>query len=115
MTEFKIVIGDKSTGKCYQKQITEDSAEKLIGLKIGSKFAGEILDLPGYELEITGGSDYCGFPMRWDVDGSQRKVIFTVKGVGVHNKKHKPNPRKKGFRTMKGMRVKKNCSWKYNT
>jgi len=111
MAEFKVVIGDKSTKKCYQKEIKDDMAEKLIGLKIGDAFAGEILDLPGYELQITGGSDYCGFPMRKDVTGAQRKIIFAVKGVGVKNKKHLPNPKKKigkkYLRTMKGMRRKK--------
>lgn len=107
MAEFKLVIGDTKSGKCYQKEVKDDAAGKFLGLKIGDKLAGELIDLPGYEFEVTGGSDYCGFPMRFDVVGSTRKQIFTVKGVGIKNKKHRPNPKKKGWRTMEGMRRKK--------
>jgi small subunit ribosomal protein S6e len=40
------------------------------------------LDLHGYEFEIAGGSDYCGFPMRKDVNGIMRKAILVTKGFG---------------------------------
>ncbi|MBN1544888.1 hypothetical protein JW898_05510 [Candidatus Woesearchaeota archaeon] len=107
MAEFKLVISDPKTGKSVQREVKEDSAKRLIGLKIGDTVKGELIDLPGYEFKITGGSDYAGFPMRWDVQGPARKKITTVKGIGVHNKRHLPNPKKKGMRTMPGMRLKK--------
>ncbi|MBU2561872.1 MAG: 30S ribosomal protein S6e [Nanoarchaeota archaeon] len=107
MAEFKLVISDPKTGKSVQREVKEDSAKRLIGLKIGDTVKGELIDLPGYEFKITGGSDYAGFPMRWDVQGPARKKITAVKGVGVHNKRHLPNPKKKGMRTMPGMRLKK--------
>ena len=106
MAEFKLVIGDKS-GKCYQKEAKDDAAEKFLGLKIGDKVNGELIDLVGYEFEVTGGSDNCGFPMRSDVPGTARKNIFSFSGVGVSNKKHRPNPKKKGWRKMEGMRRKR--------
>ena len=36
--------------------------------------------------ELTGGSDKCGFPMRRDVQGTSRKRILAVKGVGIKHK-----------------------------
>lgn len=78
--EFKVVIGDPKTGKSYQKSVPEKS---LTGKKIGEKIDGRILGLDNYELEITGGSDDCGFPMRKDIDGILRKKILAVKGIGI--------------------------------
>jgi len=86
MVDFKIVISDPSTGKTYQKEVKDDDARKFIGLKIGDKLKGDFLELGNVELEVTGGSDYCGFPMRKDVFGSGRKKILAVGGVGIRNK-----------------------------
>ena len=107
MAEFKLVISDPKKGKSLQREVKEDTAKRLIGTKMGDTVKGELIDLPGYEFQVTGGSDASGFPMRNDVLGSARKRITTVKGVGVMNKLRKPNPKKKGWRTMKGMRLKK--------
>ena len=86
MVDFKIVISDPSTGKTYQKEVKDDDARKFIGLKIGDKLKGDFLELGNVELEVTGGSDYCGFPMRKDVFGSGRKKILAVGGVGIRNR-----------------------------
>ena len=86
MVDFKIVISDPKTGKTYQKEVKDDDASKFVGLKIGDKLKGDFLELGNVEIEITGGSDYCGFPMRKDVLGSGRKKILAVGGVGVRNK-----------------------------
>jgi len=86
MVDFKIVISDPSTGKTYQKEVKDDDARKFIGLKIGDKLKGGFLELGNVELAVTGGSDYCGFPMRKDVSGSVRKKILAVGGVGIRNK-----------------------------
>lgn len=83
MVEFKLVIGDPKTGKCYQKVVQEDAAKPFLGLKIGDTVKGEVIDLTGYEFLITGGSDYAGFPMRKDVQGPVRKRILAVEGVGI--------------------------------
>ena len=63
MVEFKLTIGDPKTGKCVQKTVSENAAKAFIGLKIGDTVKGEAIDLTGYEFLITGGSDFCGFPM----------------------------------------------------
>jgi len=79
--DLKINIADKS-GKCVKKELKDAEASVLHGKKIGDKFNGELLDMSGYEFEIAGGSDYCGFPMRKDVTGIMRKGILTTKGLG---------------------------------
>jgi len=86
MANFKIVISDQKTGKSYQQELKDESADKLLGLKINDTVKGDDIDLPGYEFEITGGSDNCGFPMRSDVSGTSRKRILSVGGVvGIKN------------------------------
>lgn len=107
MAEYKLVISDPKTGKSLQKEVKDDDAKHFKGLKVGQTVKGELMDLPGYEFLITGGSDAAGFPMRRDVAGAGRSKILAVNTIGIENKKRKPNPKKKGWRTMKGMRRKK--------
>lgn len=94
MATFKLVISDPKTGKSYQKELQETETEALIGLKMGDKITGETINLTGYEFEITGGSDNCGFPMRNDISGSGRKKIFAVSGVGMRKQRRGQNQRK---------------------
>ena len=81
--EFKVNIGDPKTGKTVQKVVSGDHAQALLKKKIGEKISGDAIGFPGYEFEMTGGSDYCGFPMRRDVRGSARKKVLIVSGVGI--------------------------------
>lgn len=96
MAEFKVVIGDTKTGKSYQKVVSDDS---FAGMKIGDKVNGNLVGLPEYELQITGGSDFAGFPMRKDIVGAIRKKPLVSGGVGVkiRFRKHKEE----------GLRIKK--------
>jgi len=87
---FKLVVADPKTGKSYKLETEEKS---LLGLKIGEKFQGDSIGLAGYELELTGGSDKTGTPMRKDVKGSTARRILLTKGVGFHAKK--PGERRK--------------------
>ena len=92
--EFKLVIGDPKTGKTTQMEVKDDNATVFNGKKIGDKVKGESFDKPGYEFEITGGADYCGFPMRKDIDGPVRKKILIGDGVGIRNKERGIRKRK---------------------
>jgi small subunit ribosomal protein S6e len=83
MTDFRLVISNPKSGISVQKELKDPGSKKLIGLKITDKIKGELIDMNGYEFEITGGSDYCGFPMRRDVGGAQRKRILATSGVGI--------------------------------
>jgi small subunit ribosomal protein S6e len=85
MAEFKLVISDPKTGKTLQREVKDQSAKPFIGLKIGDAIKGEAFDLTGYEFVITGGSDYCGFPMRKGIQ-TMRKRIVADAGVGFAGK-----------------------------
>jgi len=83
---FKVVVSDSKTRKAYQKEV-EQAASGLIGKKIGDKVSGSFIGLEGYELEIRGGSDKNGFPMRADVEGTARKKLLLTRGVGMKKTK----------------------------
>ncbi len=96
--EFKVVISDPETGKAYQKVISGANANKLIGKEVGDTINGTVVELPpDYELQITGGSDKDGFPIRPDIPGPVRKRILLSGGIGYR-------PREKGIRKKKMVR-----------
>jgi small subunit ribosomal protein S6e len=83
MAEFKLNISDPSSGKSAKRELSAEEARMLIGKKLGDKIAGDSIGLEGYEFQITGGSDYCGFPMRKDVPSAARKRVLITKSVGL--------------------------------
>ncbi len=93
---FKIVVSDPKSRKAYQKE-AEENASGLVGKKIGEMVSGGFLGMEGYELEITGGSDREGFPMRSDVDGQGRKRVVLAFPPGFH-------PARQGERKRKSIR-----------
>jgi len=82
MAGMKAVIGLKD-GRSVQKEIAEADTKQLLGKKVNDVIKGELFGLTGYEFKITGGSDYCGFPMRADVPGAARRRILAVEGIGL--------------------------------
>jgi len=92
---FKVVISDPETGKSYQVEVREPDSRKLIGLKIGDTIGGDVVGLPGYELQITGGTDRDGFPMRPDISGTGRASVLLASGPGFFPKKKGERRRKK--------------------
>lgn len=80
MASFKLNIA-ASDGKCYKTEVKDAQAAQFIGLNIGEKMDGSKIGLDGYEFKITGGSDYCGFPMRKGVLGVRKKLVI-YKGIG---------------------------------
>lgn len=93
MANFKIVISDPKTRKAYQKEVDQVTSG-LMGKRIGEKIPGNNVGLEGYTIEITGGSDNEGFPMRKDVEGSGRKKIVLSHGTGYHAKRSGGRKRK---------------------
>jgi small subunit ribosomal protein S6e len=85
MAEFKLVLSTKD-GKSYQREVKEKDARPFLGKKIGDAVKGDDFGLAGYEVQITGGSDWCGFPMRADAPGTARRRVLAVHGVGIHKK-----------------------------
>ena len=90
MVEIRFVVNDVREKRSYPKTLENNP---FLGNKIGDKVSGQEIGLEGYELEITGGSDIAGFPMRKDVDGFQKKKIYTVKTQGVRDVKGKTGAR----------------------
>lgn len=83
MPETKFVINDTKTGKSYQKTLEENP---FLNLKIGDKVQGINVGLDNYELQITGGSDKSGCPIRYDMIGmGKRKAMLSsgpcIKGL----------------------------------
>jgi small subunit ribosomal protein S6e len=83
MATFKIVIND-TDGKSYNFEVTGHHAQNLVGKKIGQEVDGINVNLPGYKLKITGGTDGSGFPMRRDFDGSRRARLLLSEGPSFH-------------------------------
>ena len=83
---MKFVINDKTTGKSYSKEVDNAKLTAITGKRIKDDFDGGIIDLPGYKLKITGGSDKNGFPMRAGIHGQARKQILLASGVGFNPK-----------------------------
>lgn len=95
---MQVVISDPKTGKAYKVEgkDTEASAS-FIGKRIGDVVDADILGLGGYALEITGGSDKDGMPMRKDVSGTARKRILITSPPGYR-------PKEQGKRRRKSVR-----------
>jgi small subunit ribosomal protein S6e len=97
MAKFKIIISDPETGTSKAMELEETRALPLIGKKIGDVVDGSIVDLPGHKIQITGGSDKDGFPMRPNVHGGVRRKVVLSGGVGF-------NPQNEGARRRKTIR-----------
>ena len=86
MAQYKLCISDPSTGRTFQKEVKDNFARPFIGLNLGETMKGDSIEINGYEFEITGGADYCGFPMRKDIEGPVRKQVLITTGVGTRNR-----------------------------
>jgi len=84
MVELKLVIADPKTKRTYKAELKDRDAEQLVGKKIGENFRGELINLPGFEMQITGGSDKAGCPMLATVQGAARKRLLLEDGKGFH-------------------------------
>lgn len=88
MADFKAVINDPKSGLSYQVDVSGSQSSALVGKKIGDIVDGIYFQLPGYKLQITGGSDKDGFPMRPDLPGQQRTRLLLSGGAGFrHSRK----------------------------
>ncbi len=95
---MQIVISDPKTGKAYKVEGKDaEASASFIGKRIGDVVDADILGLGGYVLEITGGSDKDGMPMRKDVSGTARKGILITSPPGYR-------PKEQGKRRRKSVR-----------
>ena len=97
MVEFKIVVNDTKTGKSHNILVSGHHANSLIGKKINDEVDGIFVSLPGYKLQITGGTDKNGFPMRKDLPGTIRRRLLLSESLGF-------KPKDSGVRKKKSVR-----------
>ncbi len=97
MAKFKVIVSDPEEGKSKVVELEESRATPLIGRRIGEIIDGSVVDLPGQKVQITGGSDKDGFPMRPSVHGGVRRRIILSGGTGY-------NPQHEGLRKRKTVR-----------
>lgn len=84
MVEFKVVISD-STGKSTNQELKDNSAQPLLGSKLGDVLESSIFGFKEGKVKLTGGSDKSGTPMRSDLHGATKKYVLMTKGVGMRN------------------------------
>jgi small subunit ribosomal protein S6e len=82
MASFQVVVADPETGATYQRDVDGQDANRFIGRSIGEDVDGGAVGLDGYTVQITGGSDDAGRPMREDVDGPDLREVLLTGGTG---------------------------------
>lgn len=97
MAKFQIVLSDPETGKAQKIELEGAKAVPLIGRKIGEVIDGAVLGMGGYKIQITGGTDKDGFPMRPDIHGGVRAKVIVSGKPGF-------KPKKEGERRRKTLR-----------
>lgn len=108
-TTFVAVVNDTNpdnNGRSYNMSVSGNNLSQFLGKKIGDVVDGIFVGegeqtLAGYKLEITGGSDKTGTPMRSDLSGGNRQSILVTESTGFkgHSLVHKTKGgEKKRFR-----------------
>jgi small subunit ribosomal protein S6e len=97
MAKFKVIVSDPSTAKSKVVELEGARAVPLIGKRIGEAIDGTVVGMAGTKMQITGGSDKDGFPMRPDIHGGVRISVVLSEGIGFH-------PRSQGERQRKAVR-----------
>lgn len=86
-----LIIADPETGTNEKVELEDARMAPLVGRRIGEVIDGTVADLAGYKLQLTGGTDKDGIPMRPDVHGGVKARVVLSGGVGY-------KPRNKGER-----------------
>jgi small subunit ribosomal protein S6e len=97
MAKFKVIVSDPQTGTSKVLELEEARAVPFIGRKVGETLDGAVVDLPAHKVQIRGGSDKDGVPMRGNVHGGVRRNVVLSGGAGF-------NPTRKGARKRKTVR-----------
>ncbi|MEM4360368.1 MAG: 30S ribosomal protein S6e [Candidatus Bilamarchaeaceae archaeon] len=79
---MQLIVSDAKTGQSYKIEIPKDRESEIIGKRIGDVIDGGFIGAGGYKLQLTGGSDGSGFPMRREVVGTKKTKVLLSKGVG---------------------------------
>ena len=98
MSEMPVlIVSDPETGRSRKVEIEDARMSPLIGRRIGEVLDGTVANLSGHRIQLTGGCDRDGVPMRPDVHGGAKARIILSGGVGF-------KPRNRGERRRKTVR-----------
>jgi len=97
MAKFKVIVSDPDQSKSKVVELEGARAVPLIGKRLGETIDGAVVGMSGLKLQIRGGSDKDGFPMRPNIHGGVRVNVIVSKGVGFH-------PQREGERQRKTLR-----------
>lgn len=86
-----LIVSDPDTGTSQRVELEDERMPPLMGVRIGQVIDGTIANLPGHRIQLTGGTDRDGIPMRPDVHGGAKARIILSGGVGF-------KPKRKGER-----------------
>jgi small subunit ribosomal protein S6e len=81
-----LIVSDPKTGTNQRIEVDDNRLRPLIGTKIGDVVDGALVDMQGYKIKFTGGTDNDGVPMRPDVHGSAKSKVILSGGVGYKPK-----------------------------
>jgi small subunit ribosomal protein S6e len=84
MAEFKLVVSDPVTRKSEVHEVKDTGTQLLLGRKIGEVVDATPIGL-ACKIQITGGSDRAGFPMRVDVLGGGKNYVLLTRGIGFRS------------------------------
>jgi small subunit ribosomal protein S6e len=94
MAKFKVIVSDPQTGTSKVIELEEARAAPFIGRKIGEVLDGAAVDMPATKVQIMGGSDKDGVPMKPNVHGGVRRRVVLSGGVGFKAKRGGERKRK---------------------
>ena len=97
MAKFKVIVSDPQAGTSKVVELEEARSAPFIGRRVGETMDGSVVDLPAHTVQILGGSDKDGVPMRGNVHGGVRRRVVLSGGAGF-------SPKKKGERKRKTVR-----------
>ena len=84
LTQFKIIISDKK-GKSVSKELKDKEAQPLVGLRVGEIIDSSVVGIASGKIQLRGGSDKSGTPIRSDVHGGVKKYVLLSKGSGMRD------------------------------
>jgi small subunit ribosomal protein S6e len=98
MAKFKIIVSNPQDGTSKVVELEETRATPFIGRKLGETIDGIVVDMPATKIQLLGGSDKDGVPMRGNVHGGIRRQVVLSGGTGF--KAHKKGERRR--KTVRG-------------
>jgi small subunit ribosomal protein S6e len=81
-----LIISDPETGTSQKVELEDTKMAPIMGRRIGEVIDGTVADLAGYKIQLTGGTDKDGIPMRPDVHGGVKARVVLSGGVGYKPK-----------------------------